>query len=156
MRSKAELLLCTLDLRAGSVIDESEIFALKKRWRPQNCTNRKIDAEQEQADLMENGHYQISDEQAAKGIAWWRSMCFKKDGTRRDTQFTRCNLDEQRWAVVENVTRFELVDWDWRFNGFGRGWTDPIYRMVAGNGAFFDYCPRSWQSGRTANDTIIH
>jgi hypothetical protein len=153
--SKSELLLNTLLLRAGSVITEGEIFALKKRWRPQNCTNRGIDAEQEQGELMEHGPFQISDEQAAKGIAWWRAMCYRKDGSRRDTQFTRANLQDHHWSVLETVERFALVDWDWRFNGFGMGWTDPVYRMIGSNGCSFDYCPRSWQSGRNATDTIV-
>lgn len=155
----AKTLLATIELRAGSVITPNEIAALKKRWSPHARVGQDdvVHASDEYSLLMEHGPYQISDEQALKGIDWWQARCFNKKGMRRNTQFTRANLDsDHMWDVLDNCARFELVDWEWQSNGYGLEWPFPVYRMIASDGKWFDYVSMSWQSGGHADRRIIN
>jgi hypothetical protein len=142
----AQTLLDTLDLRRGSVINENEIFALKRRWGPTHVARHRIDRDGEYQAVAEILPMQISDEQAIKGIDWWRAICYGKTGKRRDTSFTR-ELQERHWHVIENAHHFKLVD----FNFVGQHYSYlrplPVYRMIASDGHYFDYVGGNWQTG---------
>lgn len=147
-KSLSGLLLETTELRAGSVITEREINALKRRWSPMGRLAQKFGAQKECMDFMEGAPYQISDEHAESGFAWWRAQCFTPTGKRRATKFTSY-LRRHDWDVIDSATRFELVDWYWQTNGYGMYWPFPVYRMLTDKGYSFDYVARPWQSGGT-------
>lgn len=151
-KSLSELLIATRELRAGSVITENEINALKRRWKPRpmgrlTLGGEPVNAQDECEKFMGGAPYHISAEQAEKGFAWWRAQCFTATGKRRDTSFTRRYLTEGEWAVVATGVRFELVDWFWEPNGYGTEWPFPVYRMLTAEGKSFDYVAKAWQSG---------
>lgn len=154
MKSLAATLLETLELRAGSVITEKEILALRKRWRPLSKAVRegRIDPQQEDCDLQEYLPMRVADEQAGKGLRWLRSMMLRKDGiTPRRTKWMgaqQISDDSGHIHVVQTLDHFLLVGFTWDYNTTGTlAWPQPIYRAVAHNGAFFDYVARAWTAG---------
>lgn len=134
--SKSDTLMATAELRAGSVITEQEINCLKRRWAPHRpkVENPYVEAEA----FFKHGPYWISDEQAEKGINYWRAKCFMKNGNRRDNQFTRANMNDFNWRVLENFYRFQLVAFEFEANAYVQ-FPYPIYRMIATDGGVFDY-----------------
>jgi hypothetical protein len=97
---------------------------------------------------VEKHHPSVSESQRAKGIAWLRSIAFKKDGSRRNTkhaqQFGARDLGvlrDQGRRLSARLVGFHL---DCR-SGYTHGvW--PIYRIDDGKHSF-DYVATSWQSG---------
>lgn len=85
---------------------------------------------------------QVSDAQAAKGVAWLRSVAYTPTGRRRNTDAAREFSSEDLTALEQctHAPRFSLVDID--LDSFA-----PVYRAYGANGAFFDYVAAAWQSG---------
>ena len=155
-RSIAQAFIAAAELRSGGVITEQEIKALKKRWsgHTRNRHNENVpgghDAFSEQERVEQFAPYRISEEQCAKGLAWWRAKLFKKDGTLRQTKFTAYlsgqQLDRTTLAVLY-PSHFELVEFVEEWNQLGNMcWVYPRYRLV-GKEASFVYTARAWQAG---------
>lgn len=147
-KSLSQALLDNLKQRKGTVVTEREMKGLKKRWGPHNCKDRKIDAYAESEAFEEAGPFKVSEEQTAKGLAWWKSKVFKPDGAVRDTAFVRDNqLRNYHFNILLTFKRFEFVGWEFIGNSPDWQWPFPVYRVVGKNGDSFRYTARSWQSG---------
>lgn len=131
--TKAEILLATAELRSGSIITENEIACLMRRWSHQGD-----DAGGEIEDFMAHGPYRVSEEQTAKGLAWWQKKCWTPCCKRRDTEFTRQNLTDLTWWILNNFDHFLLLDFELYSSGY-RYHPYPVYRVVATSGSSFDY-----------------
>lgn len=154
-KSIAQSFINAAELRSGGVITEAEINALKNRW---SGHRRKDAAYEQQLRVEQFGPYRISDEQCAKGLAWWRAQLFTKKGALRMTQFVlQVSAEVAADAVahvVRTATHFELADFDEEWNNAGMCWIFPRYRLC-GAGKRFTYTARPWQSGRDANNLGI-
>jgi len=148
-RSIAKLLLDAAELRAGSVITEAEIAALKRRWNPFNADRNGIDAYAECCALMEGGPFQLTAEHIEKGKAFWRAKLFLNNGELRKTQFVREIEAGNSWAghIIKHLDTFQLFDWEWTINSYGISWPFPVIRAQTAAGLHFDYIMRPWQSG---------
>lgn len=146
----ANALLSTLELRAGSVITETEIAAMKKRLGPNRQRRVHSDACEQLERLQDALPMQISDEQAKKGLDYLRKLLLRKDGTLRDTALIRDQglADDTHGQVIRTLDHF-------LFTGFHEDCNDvgcvvrmyPIYRAMAHNGPWFEYVARPWVAG---------
>lgn len=141
-KSLSELLIATRELRAGSVITESEISALKRRWSPMG--RLAATAYEESIEFMEGGPYHIGAEQTEKGKQYWRALMLKSNGTIRNTVFTR-GMSVKDQLTAQQIHRFELVDWEFISSNNGmRAWPYPVYRALDVAGNSFDYYAGHW------------
>jgi hypothetical protein len=148
----AKTLLDTLELRAGSVITQTEIAALKKRWRPHGWlarTDPDIMAD-EQRDLYDALPMFVCDEQAKRGLDYLRNLLLKKDGTLRQSKLVEGFgvTDDGHGQVVRTLDHFLFTGFHEDRNAFGCVVSlYPIYRAVAHNGPWFEYVARPWVGG---------
>lgn len=141
-KSKALLLLQSVELRKGSVIGADEVAALQRRWRPYGPMVGTRFEEYEQ--LNTAMPFQVDLTATVAGLAWWRKMCFRKDGKTRATTFTEENCSPTVVHVLNNFDHFELVDFTW-LSQCERPF--PVYEAVAKDGERFEFVQRSGQSG---------
>lgn len=160
IRSKAGLLLQTIELRAGSIITSEEVRALKHRWRWRYAQRMSVNIEQEIFDVFEDfGPFQIDKALTDSGLAWWRANLLRKDGSMRNNAWTQgqslhveggdkpTREGEEVLRILNGFERFELSDWHVDHNSFGEPVVSfPIFTMH-GAGDSFTYIARSWQSG---------
>lgn len=149
----AKTLLDTLDLRAGSTITESEISALKKRWRGmQRKAMRRgelPDYSSEWEALLEALPMRVSDEQGKKGLDYLRKLLLKKDGTLRDTKLVKDqDLSGTHAGIIQRADHFLFTGFREDLNHFGNPVAlYPIYRLVSHDDQWFEYVARPWVAG---------
>lgn len=84
--------------------------------------------------------WNITGEQTTQGLNWLRRPRLMKF------------LEERDLAVIHNFSRFLFVGFEiedkTRYPGFPRIEARPVYRVIAKNGAWFDYSSSPWQSGQ--------
>lgn len=146
----AKTLLSTLELRAGSTITQSEIAALKKRWRPRGALARK-DSDKllaEQQALQDALPMRVSDEQGKCGLDYLRKLLLRKDGHLRDTALVRDEglRDDTHGQVIRTLDHFLFTGFH-SDNVLTAPSLYPIYRAVAHNGPWFEYVARPWVGG---------
>jgi hypothetical protein len=164
IRSKAVLLLGTLELRTGSVITSEEIRALKHRWSWRGLmrrTKNPINIEAETFEMFDSfGPFQIDKALAESGLAWWKANLLRKDGTMRNNAWTQgqCLHGDGDMATVtaegarilrilNGFDHFELTNWQVDYNHFNAPCASfPMFTMH-GAGDSFTYIARPWQSG---------
>ena len=163
IRSKAKLLLDTIELRAGSIITSVEVRALKWRWRRRYMQRMGIDIEAEIDSVFcdeegEQRHYQIDKALTESGLAWWRANLLRKDGTMRNNAWTQgqelCYEGSAVTArggrvlrILNGFEHFMLEGWHVDYNHFGDPCASfPVFGMH-GAGDQFTYIARPWQSG---------
>lgn len=145
-KSIALAFIAAAELRSGGIITEQEINAPKKRWSRCGLANKSGGYADEVEHVEEHGPYRISAEQSAKGLAWWMANTHKATGEWRNNKFV-AEMSEYQRHILDTFAHFELAGWHEEYNGYGSGAYSPIYRVVATDGAHFDYVGRSWQSG---------
>lgn len=176
IRSKAKLLLDTIELRSGSIITSQEVRALKHRWSGRGLMGRRhtasrlagdIDIEKETFEMFDSyGPFQIDKALTESGLAWWRANLLRKDGEMRNTAWTQgqglthddtlqsvpgCYVitpeGEDVLAILNGFTHFTLDNWQVDYNSFGEPCASfPMFTMH-GAGNSFTYIARPWQSG---------
>lgn len=146
-KNRAQLLFATRELRTHTVITESEIIALRRRWARHSSERNGIDVHGEVADLGVALPMRVTDAQAQKGLMWWTQQLYTKHGEPRNTAFLQECEDIEPGTVkmirrvVRNFSHFELTGFEID-NG-----AHPIYTMVSRDGESFDYVARPWQQG---------
>ena len=165
IRSKAKLLLDTIELRSGSIITSVEVRALKHRWSRRGLMRRSktphnIDIEAETFEMFDSyGPFQIDKALTESGLAWWRANLLRKDGTMRNNAWTQgqelCVAGQELpllrgqdvLAILNGFTHFTLDNWQVDYNSFGEPCASfPMFTMH-GAGNSFTYIARPWQSG---------
>jgi hypothetical protein len=131
----------------SGTLDESTIRFMRRRLKALFNAGSNHDA-WEIVNAIERQRPAVTESQRAKGIAWLRSIAFKKDGSRRNTkhakQFDARDLDVLRDQGRHLSARLVGFHLDYR-SGYTHGvW--PIYRIDDGANSF-DYVATSWQSG---------
>ena len=146
-KNRAQLLFDTRELRTHTVITESEIIALRRRWSRHRSERDGIDVHAEVADLGIALPMRVTDAQAQKGLMWWTQQLYTKHGEPRNTSFLQECEDIEPGTVkmirriVRNFGHFELIGFEID-NG-----AHPVYTMVSRDGESFDYVARPWQQG---------
>lgn len=151
-RNRATLLLATRELRAGSIIGEEEVRAICRRWSPRSVHRNHIDLGAELCDLRMALPMRVSDVQAEKGLAWWRSQLYTRTGEQRRTKFTEeCEgmepgtMKELR-RILNRFSHFELEDFNFEYVG-SNAYPFPVYTMCGRDGESMSYVARPWQRG---------
>lgn len=171
IRSKAAMLLGTLELRTGSVITSEEIRALKHRWSRRGIMHHRhtasilagdmIDIEAETFEMFDSfGPFQIDKALTDSGLAWWKANLLRKDGTLRNNAWTQGQglhvedgdlptpKGERVMRIVTDFWRFELTNWQVDYNMFGEPCASfPMFTMFGTSNDSFTYIARPWQSG---------
>lgn len=147
----AKTLLDTLELRAGSTITESEIAALKKRWRPRGRLWR-IDSALVGEEMERLGYalpMRVSDEQGKKGLDYLRKLLLKKDGMLRQSKLIEdFGVTDDHVVVLRRLDHFLFKGFHEDCNAFGDTTAlYPIYRAVASDDGWFEYVARPWVAG---------
>jgi len=145
-KSKSKTLLDNIEQRTRTVVTESEMAGLKKRWGPFHVRDYGIPVEDEYEKFVKAAPFLVSIDQTAKGLGWWKKMVFTPAGEVRDTQFVRDNLNERCIDILRNFDRFEFVDWEF-VGPHDFQYPFPVYAVVAKDGSSFRYAIKGWQSG---------
>lgn len=94
-------------------------------------------------EAIERHQPRVSAEQMEKGRAWLLKGSLKLDGSeRKNPIISGWRIDVTREACCARLVSMENLGNEYRDDYF------PIYRYETADGRYFDYAPRSWQSGR--------
>lgn len=152
-KNRATMLFLTRDLRKHTVIAESEIIAIRRRWAPHYAHKHGIHIDAELDDLREALPMRISDAQAQKGLLWWHQQLYTKHGEPRNTKFTQECEDMEPGTmkvirrIVKNFSHFELDNFMFEATSGGVIYPHPIYSMWSRDGESINYVARPWQQG---------
>jgi hypothetical protein len=86
---------------------------------------------------INEGGFQITQEQSDKGIEFLRRKLFTAKGKRRNTEFTR-RLNNHVIKLIEGFSHFTFEGVHYEDQG-SRIFTSPIYRVHDSKGNYFDY-----------------